>query len=315
MKKWIKYVIRCLQWLWRNTKVIIGKQNEEKRMQYDLVKRSHSLEKGFCLKNVKDGFGIEKVKEILHELKKYIDKNYDISADGFQICIGILKYYFDKWKELKNTSIIELQQEYEKLMLDNNIILNPKYYGGVEERQKEVNQTEQFENLKMILEKRDSVRNFAKGKIDICKIEEAIELAQTAPSACNRQPARVYIVEKEQYSLIKKWVQGVGGFQEDVDKWLVVTSDEAAFDEGELGQYIVSGSIFAGYLALIIRTMGFATCMVQRNILHTPRYVRNALGMSESEQSICVIAVGNMQEQYVVPKACRYSYTNIVKKV
>ncbi len=315
MKAWLKYVTRGIQWFFHNIKVINSPRYDEKRMKYKLVKKSHSIEKGFCLKNVKKAFGIEKVRVILNDVKLYIEKGYDTSAEEFMICNGILRFYFEKWSETGNATIDELKNKFDKILSGNKITIDEEYMGGTEVRKQEVNQIEQFENLKTILKKRDSVRTFSEGTVDIEKLEEAVELAQTAPSACNRQPSRVYIVEREKYYLIKNWVQGVGGFQEDVDKWLVVTSDEAAFDESELGQYIVSGSIFAGYLALILRTMGFATCMVQRNILYTPKYVRKALGITNSEQAICVLAVGCMQEEYLVPKACRYRVENIMRRV
>lgn len=315
MKDWVKYLIRCFEWFIYNTKILSFPKYKEKRMRYELVKKSHSIEKGFCLRSVKEGFGTEKIKDILKDLDSYIEKEYNTSAAEFQICCGILKYYFEKQKILHNDVINSLNVKFEQILSENHISIVERYWGGIEKRKRDIDDIKNFDNLKTILENRDSVRNFAGGSVDIKKLEEAVRLAQTAPSACNRQPARVYILDHEKYYMIEKWVQGVGGFQEDVDKWLVITSDMAAFNKGELGQYIVSGSIFAGYLALILRTMGYATCMVQRNVLRIPKTVRKTLGISESEQAICVIAVGNMQEEYVVPKACRYSLDNIIKRV
>lgn len=43
------------------------------------------------------------------------------------------------------------------------------------------------------IKSRHSVRNFA-GTIQIKQLINAIEMAMTAPSACNRQPSRVHII-------------------------------------------------------------------------------------------------------------------------
>lgn len=73
---------------------------------------------------------------------------------------------------------------------------------------------------------RHSIRWYDNTPIEEDKLIAAIKLAQTAPSACNRQATRVIIVSSPELKKLCCSIQnGNRGFGEKADKWLLITSE------------------------------------------------------------------------------------------
>ena len=66
--------------------------------------------------------------------------------------------------------------------------------------------------LEDIILSRHSIRSFCSEPVASEKLKKAIELAMHSPSACNRQPTRVYILDHKDFGLIQNWTGGVKTF-------------------------------------------------------------------------------------------------------
>ena len=149
---------------------------------------------------------------------------------------------------------------------------------------------------------RHSVRKFKDKIIPREKIYDIVRDALYCPSACNRQPFKVYFSEdKDKIAEIIKCVPDTfisGGFHD----CLIVTSDRGLVNSTEIDdQEYINGGIFLGYLAMSIHAHGLGSCLCQ--MLQKDRRQEKAkrnFGISESEVIVCFVGIGELEESVSV---------------
>ncbi|MBQ2632939.1 MAG: nitroreductase family protein, partial [Kiritimatiellae bacterium] len=147
---------------------------------------------------------------------------------------------------------------------------------------------------------RHVVRHF-EGPVPRETIEAAVELALTAPSACNRQHARVHVVDSpELRDRLFAMQGGTRGFGQDADKVIVVTADLSAVRWGwERHDCYINGGIFVMNLCYALHYHGVAHCILHWSV--TPKADREAhamLGIPPNEAIVQVIACGMPPEEF-----------------
>lgn len=160
---------------------------------------------------------------------------------------------------------------------------------------------------------RHSIRDFDTTPVDKSLLQKAMHLAQTAPSACNRQGVRAYVLTEEQGKDLAKQLSGVGGFADQVNTFIIITGKRSAYRLSENNQYIVSASIYAGYLTLTLHLYGFGACIIQRPVVWSKAWMKlsKEIGADKDEQIVCVLAVGNLRDRFRVP--CSHRLQGIIK--
>nr|BFF40022.1 hypothetical protein BACY1_18270 [Tenacibaculum mesophilum] len=77
---------------------------------------------------------------------------------------------------------------------------------------------------------RSSVRSFKEEKISKERIEKVINLANNAPSVCNRQASRVFLLEdKDKIDQTLKIQKGLRGYESQIKQLMVLTVDRSFF--------------------------------------------------------------------------------------
>lgn len=141
---------------------------------------------------------------------------------------------------------------------------------------------------------RRTVRHFA-GSVSVETIRSAVELAMTAPSACNRQHTRIHCVGTPALRERLMGVQGgCRGFGADADKFLVVTADLGSERWwAERHDAWVNAGIFLMNLAYALHWHGVAHCILNWSVEpKRDRSLRSILGIPEAEEIIAVVACG-----------------------
>ncbi len=277
----------------------------------NLIKNIHSIEKGLCIENPRLGFGHSKQKLMLERIKKLenVDSNY--YKEIIEMAISSLNNYIDYMDKHSYTDdfIEEMKKELEKY---------PNYKketGGVQ-LIKKADLKFNEKDIEYFIKSRHSIRDFADTEIDNEKLKKALTLAQYAPSACNRQAYRVYVLNQEQQKVFSKWLEGVGGFANKIKKLVLITGKISSYNsESELNQYIVSPSIYVGYLSLTLHLYGFGACIIQRPVTYSNKWeqYRQMFNIPEDELLICAVAVGNLKDNFYVPISHRFSEEDIIK--
>lgn len=294
--------------------------NKHNVLQADIIRYTHSIEKGLSIESPKPGFGIKKDDFLLKMLNEWIDNGFSKTDDSILMAISALKEYFEFEDRINFTSVDYLKNKNEfykflkKIDVEYNNI-NSSYGGSLLIESNKFTLEEQL-TISQLFKTRHSVRDFSKDPIDDALVMQAIELAQHAPSACNRQAVRIYAIKGNAKENLKDWINGVGGFEDSVFEYLLVTGVVSAYQIGERFQYIVSASIFAAYLTLALETLGIGSCMIQREVMNNSEWTKKALsfGIPNDEQIVCVIGIGQLlNKEYRVPISHRFSAEKIVK--
>ena len=146
---------------------------------------------------------------------------------------------------------------------------------------------------------RHSVRNFKDKIISREVIYDIVRDALYCPSACNRQPFKVYFSEEREKiaEIIKatpdKFI--TSGFND----CLIVTCDRILLSSSELGdQEYINGGIFLGYLVMSIHAHGLGSCLCQ--FLQKDKRqekIKRLFGISDSEVIVCFVGVGELEDE------------------
>ena len=159
-------------------------------------------------------------------------------------------------------------------------------------------------------------RHFA-GPVPMRTIESAVELAITAPSACNRQPARVHVIDDPALrDRIFAAQGGTRGFGADADKVLVVTSDLSSVRWGwERHDCYVNGGIFVMNLCYALHYFGVAHCILHWSVSpEVDRAAHEFLGISANEAIVQVIACGMPPEEFDVAASPRLAVSDVLTR-
>ena len=146
-------------------------------------------------------------------------------------------------------------------------------------------------------------------------IESAVELALTAPSACNRQHARVHVVDDPALRDRLFAAQGgTRGFGVDADKVIVVTSDLSAIRWGwERHDCYVNGGIFVMNLCYALHYFGVAHCILHWSVSpEVDRAAHEFLGIPVNEAIVQVIACGMPPEEFDVAASPRLAVSDVL---
>lgn len=287
---------------------------KERRMASLIIKSCHSIEKGLSLKEPRPGFGEQKIENILSLIEGYQRCGYDMNHLSIKMAFGVLKEYMTYQQSVCQINS-GLESKIDKLLQKNCFNTNEKTGGTRHINKIEVTQINKDEFERVVFT-RHSLRNYSDEEVCVEALKEAVRFALQAPSACNRQPSRVYIIDKSQRDTIIQYLRGVGGFENSADKYLIVTSDISAYSLEETNQWIVSTGIFVGYLSLALHACGIGACIVQRQLQATKENKRFAeyFNIPEEEQIICVVCVGKYPEEFNVPVSIRYKVEDIINE-
>lgn len=282
----------------------------------EILRNTHSLEKGLSLENIRKGFGLAKVQETYSIILKYKNNGGDMSVEPLVMFMAALKAYltYHESVNFSNESTCKIAKIYQEL-LPVVLIDNDSFGGTIKIKRTNFNRAEQ-DIIARLFYSRHSMREFSKLPVDDGKLKVAIELAMRCPSACNRQCYRLHIVDKGSFHLLDNWFDGIGGFADELDKMLFVTGKVSVYRTEELHQWIVTGTVFASYLTLSLEANNIGCCFVQRPVVPDMNWskIAKSIGASEDEQLICCLGIGSLKEEYTVPVSHRLNYNMIVSR-
>lgn len=156
------------------------------------------------------------------------------------------------------------------------------------------------------------------GIVESERIRKAVELAMTAPSACNRQFVKVYCVSDHEirdklYSL----QNGNRGFGADADKLLVVTADlygnRWAEERNDL---YTNAGIFTMNLCYALHYCKIAHCILNWSVPpENDRSGHRLLDLPENEVIVLLIACGNAPEKFMIAASPRKTLDEVFTEI
>lgn len=283
----------------------------------EIIRNTHSIEKGLSLEHIRSGFGYAKIKDAFSIINRYKSNNGNMQAEPLIMFVDALKAYLEYHRKINfsSDSIVHVTEIYETLV--KYIKTEDTSFGGTIHIERRNFTVEEQEVLSRLFIDRHSMREFSKEPVSESDLKNAIELAMHCPSACNRQCYRLHIVEKDSFALLDNWFDGTGGFADDLDKLLFITGKVSLYRIGELHQWIVTGTVFASYLSLSLEAYNIGCCFIQRPVIPDKKWTKigSLIGASADEQLVCCLGIGKLKDSYNVPVSHRLNYCSIVNRI
>lgn len=273
-----------------------------------ILQLSHRLEKGLTVHKPKAMWGWDKANELVQLLEK--EENTS-SSFAYQTGTAVLYAYLEAKKQ---TGVPEEQVKSDALLAvlqKKGIILqNPAAGGALELNSGNVELSDdEFAAAQKLFLSRHSIRDYADTEVSQKSILKAVELAGRCPSACNRQPYHVYVVQASDRARL--------GFKNELNanKYIIVTGRISAFKLSELNDWIVSATVFASYLSLALHACGIGSCIMRKDLVNETNYnklMRDFCGIPGDEQIVLELAVGYYKDTFRVPVSNRMPAESVV---
>lgn len=270
----------------------------------EIVMAYHVLEKGLTMPRRRLGFGKGAVVHLINLIDAF-ERRFGADEPQVRHAVGVLRAY----RELHRDCPEPLPR------LDAFLAAHPDVPAAHEPH---VTRADFFAAkdapFPQFAASRHVVRHFA-GPVPRATIEAAVALALTAPSACNRQPARVHVVDDPaRRDRLFALQGGTRGFGADADKVLVVTVDLSTVRWGwERHDGYVNGGIFVMNLCYALHYHGVAHCILHWSVPPAvDRAAHALLDIPPNEAIVQVIACGLPPDAFDVAASPRRSLGEVM---
>ena len=303
MNPYIRYVEQNL--------ATFGISMSREKMRANIMMQAHIIEKGLSLADVKHWFGQPKITALIADIKNYYKKYEDKKL--LYWVVSMLQSYmdFNVPNEGAPAKTIEQFEDLKSLLGD---FKEESLKGGFVEVKKEDNHPEEFA-FDNFANSRHSVRSFTGEPIDIQLIQKALQIAETTPSACNRQPWYNYVVtDQNTIKEILSIQRGSRQFKDQVSALIITCSSAHFFFGDEFNQMYFNTGMYAMNLLYALHSEGLGTIPLNMGIGDEDlSKIRATCGIPESQMPISLIAVGVLPEHYKYAKSARFSYKDYTK--
>ena len=285
---------------------------KSKQLEGKIMAHCHVIEKGLSYKNIRLGFGIDALINLIELLREYSDRGYNLTNKQYVIAISIIKQYIELHEDA-DYEILNIKKTFKDIK--KPVICNMG--GSLELTKKGIHEKSKID-FKQFALSRYSIRDFTTEEVTIKLIESAIKIAQKSPSVCNRQTSRVYVItDKDNIKKHLSYQSGNRGFGHKINKLLVITSDLSFFEGSfERNQSFVDAGIFSMSLlnAIHYLDLGAVTLNWCVNKQRDKDY-RKFSEISDSENIILMIGIGHIPETLTVPKSERKELKEIIRYI
>lgn len=268
----------------------------------------HSVEKGITMPNRRYGFGYGVVRLLISLCNEYQTK-YGTEKDAFQIALDDLREYLQIHKEASFELPKDIEGGITKLMT---------FKTGVNVDCKSVTKEEFFAytDFASFAHSRHTCRWFSDEEISDETIRSVIELANTAPSACNRQSVRVKCVSGDKKNEILGMQNGNRGFGDHINKLLVVTFLQPSWEYDIQSAGYLDAGIYTMNILYALHYHQLCACTLNAHLeVKNISKVQQILNLSPLEVPTVFIGIGKPLEKMMIAKSERIGIDNVLSFV
>ena len=255
----------------------------------EIVMGYHVLEKGLTMPRRRLGFGRGAVVHLVNLINSF-EKRFGGDDPQVRHAVGVLRAYRELHRERPDPMP----------RLDAFLASHPDIPAADEPHvTREAFFAAKDAPFPQFAASRHVCRHFA-GPVPRETIEAAVSLALTAPSACNRQHARVHVIDDP---ALRDWL-------------FAVTADLSTVRWGwERHDCYVNGGIFVMNLCYALHYLGVAHCILHWSVSpEVDRAAHEFLGIPANEAIVQVIACGMPPEEFDVAASPRLAVSDVLTR-
>lgn len=285
--------------------VIQGKRNYyrmssgQNKNKFQLVRNIHKIEKGISMKNRRTVFALDFIEETV---EIYLSLKSNLNSDS-QIYWAkeVLNNYFDI-TDANNPIIGKMKK---KFMENADNFESHKIPYKSSER---VESTISYDEFLILNKRRRSVRWYQQKEVNLELVSKAIQLSLQAPSACNRQPFKYYVIKDEKIlRRLSKLPMGTTGYADNIPLLIAVVGDLSAyFDERDRHVIYIDSSLSVMSFILALETLGLSSCIINwPDIEIKEKKIQSILKLDNNQRVTMLISVGYSDQEGMIPYSCK----------
>lgn len=284
------------------------------QLQAKLLFYYHKIEKGLCMPGEKRLFGLAVVPQVIHLLEVWEGTGKPVDDPIYIGAINSIRSYRDRIRgdNLDSADLI-LAVVGDFLARRNGVPTTGMTPIRITRTQ--IDATISYGEFRLLCELRRSFRSFNDQPVSADVIRRAVELAQLSPSACNRQPCKVYVVQdKDLKEALLSHQNGNAGFGHLAPVLLVVTADAGHFF-GSIERYepYIDGGLFSMSLLFALQVQGLVSCCLNWCVTpHADAAVHDLLSIPDSERVVMFMLTGYPPAETVVPRSHRKTADSVL---
>ena len=285
----------------------------------NLLRLSHSIEKGLLLQNTRPYFGSHVLCEIIENIAALRTRHGVFDSTPEKIAIGVMRAYYEYHKSLFEDHEIEENIGFVKQYLSERGCLNSVReelsYGGVLEISRDQLNDLNYSRFEYLMQNRHSIRTFGPEDVDNEALHEAVGTAMRSPSSCNRQSVRIYYVrDKACIASVMAMQHGAQGFQDSIRGLLVVAADLSVYGtSAERNVAYIDAGIFVMSLLLALQDRSIGCCALNWCVRpNNDIRLRRIIDMDPTHIAVALVGIGSIPEKITVPVSHRLRVSDIM---
>lgn len=288
-----------------------ARTDSQTNVEAQVIFSTHQVEKGLSHVEFRDGFG----KDALRDLRYGLERLTDHRSTVYLAALSSLKAYFDIHKERGYD--ISLQKEILGHELVKEVSECTDTSSGCLILDRDSKKNNKTKNFKELFENRYTIREYSDQKLDMNKINEAINIALKTPTVCNRQSFRIVVISnKEKIKQALSVQNGFRGYSYPPVLALVLTDTQAFRGITERNNLYIDGGSFMMSFLLGLEYVGLAACPLNTMFsIEEEKKTREILDISNNYNFISYVAIGNYRNKNKVAKSFRFSAEEVTIEI
>lgn len=310
----LSFFLHDLRNTWRDMYWGNNARMSSAQLQAKLLFYYHKIEKGLCMPGKKRLFALEVIPQVTQLLKTWEGTGRSIHDPIYVGAINSLRSYSD----LIHKEGLDPEGkigDFASDFLASRSEVSAEAVTPITIAKTQIDATVSYDEFRTLCELRRSFREFSDQSVSDDVIRRAVELAQLSPSACNRQPCKVYVVkDKEIQQALLSHQNGNFGFGHLAPVVMILTADASHFFGAiERNQPYVDGGLFSMSLLYALQVQGLVSCCLNWCVTpHTDAKVHKLLGIPDSERVVMFMLAGYPVPKTVVPKSHRKALESVL---
>lgn len=294
-----------------------SKENRKAYLERAILVHSHSIERSMGFRSSGPGHSYDEAVLLLKKISLWTEK-YDVDMECVKIGISAIYAYLDYQEQFNYTSpeLEEFKNVFSEFIKsrfgDKSLELPPTGVIDVG-KSKLINS----KNYADVITSRHSIRQFSDTLIDEDILLKCFDMANQSPSACNRQPCRIYYtISDAGINLINKHFPSNKTFRDEFKGYIILTSRRNLFFGTEMFQWYINGGIYLANLVNALHYNNIGSCIMQWRA-HNPveSKMKQELNIPNNEAIISIIGIGNYDNDTRILIANRLNSAMTTKRI
>ena len=281
-------------------------------LEAQIIMRYHVIEKGLTMPDRRLGFGRAMLLSLIEQIERFISL-YGNTSKQVMHAIGVVREY--QRAHANHAVNVNVDLTFWKRVAD----FSDRFKDVPPARQLHFSREDFYSHTNApfieFAKARHCTRHFSAASVSRNKIESAVTLATTAPSACNRNHGRVHcIADKGVCRKLLEIQGGNRGFGHLADKLLIVTVDTSCLMAGrERHDGYVNGGMFLMNLCYALYAYEVAyTILTWAVSIEADKKLRGLVNLPQSEDVVALLCIGEAPDEFDVPASPRRELSEVL---